>query len=101
MEQLPNKVTADHIHSRIKNVRFTRFEGETTTLCTITMVNGFVVHGISNCVDPSIFEASIGERLAYVKAFDKLWELEGYLLAEQRSSRDKEHGKEAKNADHS
>lgn len=78
-----NKVTADSIHARLANIRFTRLPDETTTVCSIRMVNGFDVHGTSNCVDPANFDAVIGERVAFNEAFDKLWALEGYLLKEK------------------
>jgi len=82
-QQLANKVTVDSINERVAGIRFTRLEGETTTLCSIRMVNGFVVHGISNCVDPRNFDKDVGERIAYKNAFEQLWALEGYLLSEQ------------------
>ena len=79
---LPNRVTAESISARIVGVRFTRLNNETTTICSMTMVNGYVVHGLSNCVDPANFDEGVGERVAYKDAFEKLWALEGYLLKE-------------------
>ena len=49
------------------------------------MVNGFGVRGESACVDPRNFDEAIGRSIAYENAFDKLWQLEGYLLAERLS----------------
>lgn len=83
MKQLANKVTVESITDRIAGIRFTRLDGETTTICSIKMVNGFVSHGTSNCADPKNFDQGVGERMAYKEAFNKLWELEGYLLMEQ------------------
>lgn len=83
MSQTNNKVTVENITDRIAGMRFTRLPDQTTTICSIIMVNGFVVHGISNCVDPANFDAQIGEREAYKRAFNQLWELEGYLLKDK------------------
>jgi hypothetical protein len=78
-----NKVTAEYISSRIANVNYHVIDGTTVTICYIKMVNGFLVTGESACADPSIFDKVRGEEYAYEKAFNKLWELEGYLLKER------------------
>lgn len=81
--QTANRVTVESITDRIAGIRFTRLSDQTTTICSIMMVNGFVVHGFSNCVDPTNFDANIGEREAYKLAFAQLWDLEGYLMKEK------------------
>ena len=35
-------------------------------------------------VDPANFDKAIGNRIAYDNAFNKLWPLFGFLLAEKR-----------------
>ncbi|AWY03383.1 hypothetical protein PP764_gp17 [Escherichia phage phi G17] len=50
------------------------------TYCTIILENGFKVEGVSACVDPAIYDEWVGRRYAYENAFNKIWELEGYLL---------------------
>ena len=47
------------------------------------MENGYVVVGTSACVDPLKFNQALGEKYSYENAIDKLWPLEGYLLAEE------------------
>lgn len=42
------------------------------------MRNGYTVTGESSCIDPNIFDQSIGETIAYENAFDKLWAILGY-----------------------
>lgn len=79
-----NKVTVASIDARIDKVLYTNAPDSTLTICTIRMVNGFTVIGYSACVDPENFNKDTGEELAYDNAFEKLWELEGYLLAERR-----------------
>lgn len=79
------KVTPDSIKAKIDKVEYLVMPGTTVTLCNITMKNGYSVRGESACVDPRNFNEEIGKGIAYKQAFDKLWPLEGYLLAEKRS----------------
>jgi len=71
------------IEARIKDVEYLVMRDERTTICTITMTNNFTVNGFSACVDPKKFDEPVGRKFAYENAFDKLWQLEGYLLAER------------------
>lgn len=50
------------------------------TYCIIILENGFKVEGVSACVDPTIYDEWKGRQYAYENAFDKIWEMEGYLL---------------------
>lgn len=79
------RVTADYIRDRIKSVSFTRIG--TMTVCFIEVDNDYTVLGESACVDPENYRADLGEKIAYDKAFDKLWPLFGFLLAERRFTR--------------
>jgi len=78
-----NRITSDGIAARIASVNYTRIEDTTLTICTIKMVNGFVVTGESACADWLNFDEQIGKDLSYANAFQKLWALEGYLLKER------------------
>lgn len=75
------KVTADQIEARIERVEYFNI-GPTTTICNITLDNGFSVRGESSCVDPRNFDKVIGMELARKDAFGKLWPLFGFVLAE-------------------
>jgi hypothetical protein len=50
------------------------------TICIIILENGFKVEGVSACVDPANYNEDIGRECAYENAFNKIWELEGYML---------------------
>lgn len=76
------RVTKKQIEGRIASVDFVR-QFETVTICNIKLDNGFSVRGESACVNPENYNQEIGERIAYDNAFDKLWVLFGFLLAEQ------------------
>lgn len=78
-------VEKSYIESRVKDVTYHRIPGTTATICNIEMVNGFSVRGESACVDPKNFDEALGRKIAYENAFQNLWQLEGYLLAEEHS----------------
>lgn len=78
------KVTKDSIEAKVAKVDYLVLPDSTVTLCNITLKNGYSVRGESACVDPRNFNVEIGKGLAYKQAFDRLWPLEGYLLAESR-----------------
>lgn len=73
------KITQNHLLSIITDKQFHRLGG-TLTVCVLTLRNGFTVTGESACLSPANFNQEIGENIAYQKALDKLWELEGYAL---------------------
>lgn len=77
-------VEKSYIEARISDVSYHRIPGTTATICNIEMVNGFSVRGESACVDPKNFDEALGRKIAYENAFQNLWQLEGYLLAEER-----------------
>lgn len=57
--------------------------GKKTTICLLTLQNGFEIMGTSAPVSAENFDFEIGKKYAREKAIDKLWELEGYLLQEK------------------
>jgi len=75
------RVTKEQIEANIDNHDFTRFS-DTVTVCQITLNNGYSVRGESACVNVENYNQSIGERIAYDNAFQQLWSLYGFLLAE-------------------
>jgi hypothetical protein len=77
------RVTKEYIESRILHTTFTGPESY-VTLCSIKLDNGYSVRGESACVDPANYDIKIGQKIAYDKAFDALWPLFGFLLAEKR-----------------
>lgn len=77
------KVTKQQIEARICDKIFHRI-GDTLTHCSIILDNGFNVTGESACVNAENYDQEIGERIAYDNAFNKLWPLFGFLLAEKQ-----------------
>lgn len=72
------------------SITYYRFPDTTITICNITLANGFSLIGKSACVSADNFDALKGEQRAFMNAKEKLWELEGYLLAQtlHESSKD-------------
>lgn len=68
------------VNKVIRDVQFHVFPGTTTTVCCITLANGFNVTGTSASASPENFNESIGRQVAYDNARNCIWELEGYLL---------------------
>lgn len=79
------RVTLDEIIAKIKNSQYTRLSDRRTTLCQLTMANGYTILGTSACVDAANYNQGLGEKYSYEDAINKAWPLEGYLLAEELS----------------
>lgn len=54
----------------------------TKTLCFVTLDNGWVQSGESDCVDAATYSAERGATVAYKRAVDELWPLIGFLAKE-------------------
>ena len=74
------RVTEEAIRSKIAAVEY--LTHDTTTICFITMRNGWRSMGTSTPASAENYDAEIGRRYAYDQAFRPLWQLEGYLLRE-------------------
>lgn len=77
------RLTPADIQEAIVGETYTRLDGTTTTICLLTLANGFTVTGESACVSAENFDQEIGCQIAYKNAVGKVWMLEGYLLAQR------------------
>lgn len=77
------KVTKEDVQNKIVSVDYFVMPDGRTTIAHVTLDNSFTVRGESSCVSIVNFNKELGEKLALEKAMNKIWELEGYLLAEQ------------------
>lgn len=80
---MENTVTLEHIKSKIKGEMYLVLPDGRTTVCQLTLENGYTVNGFSACVDASNFDMNIGRKIAFDDAIRQIWPLEGYLLAEK------------------
>lgn len=78
------RVTKEALLAKIAAADYVVMPDGRTTVCQLTMQNGFTVRGESSCVSVESFNKGLGEKYAYEKAFDAAWAFEGYLLAELR-----------------
>jgi hypothetical protein len=79
VQQAP-RVTLEDIHKAISHEDYYVFPGTTVTVCCLTLTNGFNVIGESACASPENFDPDLGRKLAFERAREKVWPLEGYLL---------------------
>lgn len=80
------RVTKEYMENRIKDKTFLKI-GETVTICNVILDNGYSVRGESACVNAANYNQAIGERIAYDNAFNNLWPLFGFALAEDQFQR--------------
>lgn len=77
------KVTLQALMAKIKETTYTVLPNGRTTVCQLTLQNGFTVEGQSACVDPANYDKGLGETYAKEDALNNCWKFEGYLLAER------------------
>ena len=66
------RLTPEKIDLTIKSEDFTIFKDSCTTVCQLTLQNGFTVVGTSACAHPDNFDADVGERIAKEAARNKV-----------------------------
>lgn len=76
------KVTEQEVDGFIVGATFTVLPSGRTTVCEITLANGFTVRGDSSVVSIENFDAQIGRDIAYKEARGKVWQLLGFRLAQ-------------------
>jgi hypothetical protein len=74
------RVTQADVDGVIQAVTYHQFPGTTVMVCAIILENGAVVTAESYCADPENFDPDLAQRIAFDKAKDKIWALEGYRL---------------------
>lgn len=74
--------TLQGIRDKIKGATYTLLPNGRTTICQLTMENGFTIEGSSACVNAANYNQHLGEKYAYEDALNNIWKFEGYLLAE-------------------
>ena len=80
---MPNKVSLSDMMAKIKSTTYTLLPNGKTTVCQLILENNFSVEGQSACVDIANYNKALGEKYAFENAIEKIWPLEGYLLAEK------------------
>lgn len=78
-----NKVTEQDCIDAVAYVGFNVLVDRKTTVCTLTLYNGFTVRGESSCVDPAEFDAGKGREYAEINARENLRPVLAAILAEK------------------
>jgi hypothetical protein len=77
------RLTPQLIDEAIVDEAYYVFPGTTTTICRLTLKNGYSTIGESAAVSLENFDEEIGRKVARENARDKIWMLEGYLLKQK------------------
>jgi len=77
------KVNPQDVKNMIVGETFTVLPNGLTTVCQLTLSNGWTAIGQSYCVDPAEFDAEIGKEIARRNAEDEVWKVAGYELMQK------------------
>ena len=77
------RLTPQLIDQTIIDEAYYVFPGTTTTICRLTLRNGFSTIGESAAVSFENFDEEIGKEIARENARNKIWAFEGYLLKQK------------------
>jgi len=77
------RLTPQDISDTIVKQTYVIIDDTTTTVCALTLRNGYIVTGESAAVSKENFDEEIGREVAFNNARDKIWSLEGYLLKQK------------------
>lgn len=77
------RVTIEEINAAIVKRDYVVLPDERTTICMLTLDNGFTVRGESSCVSLANFNTQQGEHYAFQDAVHKCWLLLGFRLADR------------------
>lgn len=78
-----NRVNSRDVENAITKVEYVVLPDGKTTICLLTLDNGFTVRGEASCVDPANYNKLVGEEIALQNAKDEVWPLLGFRLADQ------------------
>lgn len=79
----PNSVSQEDVDNFIGSYAVNNIQvgGVTkTTMVTAILVNGFVIHETSTCVDPENYDERVGAEICVNKIKEKVWDYLGFLL---------------------
>lgn len=76
--------TPTQVESAIADIKYVLLPDRRSTLCAITLVNGFTVHGISSMVSGEDYDQEVGRITAYKKAFGEVRDVLAVLMVEKR-----------------
>ena len=78
-----NKITPEKLEESIIKSDFYFLDDGVTTICQLTLLNGFTVIGKSACADPKNFNKELGKKYSKEEARKEAWAFLGYGLREK------------------
>jgi len=84
---MAERITPERLEEVIVMEEYFNPSGTSLTICVLTLENGFTVVGESASASLENFDPVLGEKLSRVKAKEKIWPLEGYLLRQKMFER--------------
>lgn len=81
-----NRVNPEDIDAAIAKIEYVLLPDGRTTICLLTLDNGFTVRGEASCVDIRNYVQSTGQEYALDAAKRKVWPLLGFRLADMLAS---------------
>ena len=82
MSKAPS-VTEKDVDDAIVSADYTVLRDGRTTICNVTLDNGFTVRGESSCVSIANYNAAMGRDIALRHATENVWQLLGFRLADK------------------
>lgn len=77
------RVTIEEVKAAIVKTEFVVLPDGRTTICLLTLDNGFSVRGESSCVSKLNFNKQMGETISRDNAIDRVWAYLGFRLADR------------------
>lgn len=77
------KVTEEQVLASIKRETYTLLPDGRTTICQLTLENGFTVNGHSACAHKENYNQADGEKYSRQAAIKEIWPFLGFRLADQ------------------
>lgn len=74
------RLTPTSIEALISYAEYYRVVNTTCTICSLVLMNGYVVVGKSAAISMANFDEELGKKIAYADARDQIWALEGYHI---------------------
>lgn len=76
-------VTNEDVSAAIVKTEFVLLPDGRTTICILTLDNGFTIRGESSCVCKENYRQDLGEEYSRIDARNKVWAFLGFRLADQ------------------
>ncbi len=85
-----NRVHPRDVDAAIRKAEYVLLPDMRTTICLLTLDNGFTIRGEASCVDVANYNEATGQQIALQNARDKVWQFLGFRLADLLTREERE-----------